>query len=55
MFDKDNDGGIDLNEFKNILYQGKIDMSIWNSMINEVDEDGNGEIDYEEFKEMMLK
>ena len=55
LFDNDGDGSIDINEFKKIFQQVKADDKVWQSLIQQVDENSDGEINFEEFKEMMTK
>lgn len=56
LFDRDNSGKISTSEIKKILDQGKkIDQSVWEEIIKEVDENQDGEIDFDEFCHMMQK
>jgi calcium-dependent protein kinase len=54
IYDKDNNGTIDMNELKEVLGVGaKISDLVWREMIDEIDENGDGLISFEEFKKMM--
>ena len=47
LFDKDNSGTISAGEVKDVLGIGKnIGDSVWNDIINEVDDNGDGEISF---------
>ena len=56
MFDRNNDGTIQIKEFKEIL-QGNmtIDESVWLDLLKEIDNNDDGEIDFAEFKSILLK
>ena len=55
MFDKDSSGSISANELKKVL-QGdmNIDDSVWQEIIQLVDQNGDGEIDLNEFQDIIL-
>ena len=56
LFDKDNSGKITKDELKVMLgVNQKVDDTIWNDLIKEVDLNGYGEIELSEFKDMLLK
>mgnify|MGYP003588799732 CR=1 FL=1 len=56
IFDKDGNGKISPNEFKNIFKGAAgIKEEVWLEMIKEIDQDGNGEIDYDEFEDLLFK
>ena len=56
-FDKDGGGTIDANEVKAALKgtNSEIDDGVWDSIIDEVDQNGDREIDINEFCTMMRK
>lgn len=55
IFDKDNNGFIDVNEIKAVLGKNnnKITDDVWSSLVSEVDLNGDGEISFKEFQKMM--
>ena len=55
IFDKDNNGFIDIGEIKSVLGKNNTTITdqVWNDMINEVDLNGDGEISFKEFQKMM--
>lgn len=55
MFDKDNSGTISADELKKVL-QGDMesDESVWQEIIQLVDQNGDGEIDLHEFQDLIL-
>jgi len=57
MFDKNNDGFIDLYELRKVtvLIGAAMSNKELNDFMKEADKDGNGKIDYIEFANMMMK
>lgn len=55
IFDKDNNGFIDVTEIKEVLGKGNSNMTddVWNELIKEVDLNGDGEVSFKEFQKMM--
>jgi len=55
IFDKDNNGFIDVNEIKTVLGKNntKITDQVWADLVGEVDLNGDGEISFKEFQKMM--
>lgn len=55
LFDKDNNGCIDVRELKYHLGQAKRqgDLDVWAGMLRQVDENADGVIDFNEFAAMM--
>jgi len=55
IFDKDNNGFIDITEIKAVLGKNnnQITDQVWNDLISEVDLNGDGEISFKEFQKMM--
>ncbi len=55
IFDKDNNGYIDVNEIKEVLGRSNTTITddVWKDLIMEVDLNGDGEISFKEFQKMM--
>ena len=56
MLDYDKDGTLSIHDFEKLFnsYNGaKIDMEVWNNLLEEADVNGDGVVDYEEFQNAM--
>ncbi len=54
MFDKDESGSVDLDEFKEMFSGINVSEEVWKEMIKECDADNNGTISFEEFTNMLM-